>query len=153
PRFEPRAQRLRAPGAAERGVGLRFQGSAFRRGRASAASRRLMNANRAMPIASAAGAVPLGIAAYHAHVDRKSPTSWALAVVALAWTFVAAGAFTWLRRPGNRVGPLLIAVGFAVLARQFRFSHDRLNFTVFFALGDLCFAMVGHVSLAYPTGF
>jgi signal transduction histidine kinase len=98
------------------------------------------------------GAIELGIAAYGVQVDAHSPRDRALAVVAVAWTFVAAGAITWWRRPGNNVGPLLLAAGFAMLARQFRFSGDAVLFTIFFALGDLVFVLVGHTSLAYPTG-
>ena len=31
--------------------------------------------------------------------------------VALAWGFVGVGAYAWLRRPDNRTGALMIAVG------------------------------------------
>src|SRR5688500_1547870 len=41
---------------------------------------------------------------------------------------------------------------FALLARQLRYSHDPALFTVFFALGDLSYALVGHSVLAYPSG-
>jgi signal transduction histidine kinase len=46
----------------------------------------------------------------------------------------------------------MVATAFALLARQLRYSHDPLLFTVFFALGSLGYAMVGHSVLAYPSG-
>ena len=95
----------------------------------------------------------LGIAAYHVQVhDLHSPADRAAATVAVAWSFLAAGLVAWARRPSNLVGPLMLAAGFALLARQLRYSHDPAVFTIFFALGDLGYAIVAHSVLAYPTG-
>jgi signal transduction histidine kinase len=104
-------------------------------------------------VAFAAAAIPLGIVAYQTQVnDLHSKSQWAMAIVAAAWSFVFAGLFGWWRRPGNRLGPLMAAAGFALLLRQLRYSHDALLFTTFFALGDIGYALVGHSVLAYPTG-
>jgi signal transduction histidine kinase len=65
---------------------------------------------------------------------------------------VLAGLVAWLRQPANRLGPLMLAAGVAYLARQLRYSEDAVLFTVFFLFGDLCFALVGHSILAYPSG-
>jgi signal transduction histidine kinase len=46
----------------------------------------------------------------------------------------------------------MLAAGISYLARQLRYSDDALLFTVFFLLGDLPFALVGHSILAYPSG-
>jgi signal transduction histidine kinase len=46
----------------------------------------------------------------------------------------------------------MLAAGFALLARQLRYSDDALLFTVFFALGELGYAIAGHSALAYPSG-
>jgi signal transduction histidine kinase len=81
-----------------------------------------------------------------------SPRGWALAIAAAGLSFVLAGLIAWLRRPDNRLGPLLAAAGFALLLRQLRYSDDPVLFTVFFALGELGYALVGHAVLAYPTG-
>ncbi len=98
--------------------------------------------------------VVLGVLAYQVQVDNllaTTPTRSA-ATVAAAWAFLVAGLVAWSRRPGNRLGPLMVAVCFALLARQFRYSHDALAFTVFFALGELGYALVAQVTLAYPSG-
>jgi signal transduction histidine kinase len=108
----------------------------------------------AVPGLLVAGLV-LGIAAYRVQVHNlplPHEHGHALASVAVAWSFLIAGLVAWRRRPGNSLGPLMIAAGFALLARQLRYSHDALLFTVFFALGDLSFALVAHSTLAYPSG-
>lgn len=107
---------------------------------------------RQLAVLLAGGALALGVAAYRVQVQNFSPHTWAAASVAVGWTFVLAGLVAWLRRPANRLGPLMLAAGLAYLARQLRYSEDALLFTVFFLLGDLCFALVGHAILAYPSG-
>ncbi len=100
----------------------------------------------------------LGVIAYRVQIDNlnilgpfTTPTR-AWAIVAVAWAFLFAGLVAWTRRPGNLVGPLMLAAGFALLLRQLRYSHDPLLFTVFFVLGELAYALVGHSVLAYPSG-
>jgi signal transduction histidine kinase len=101
-------------------------------------------------LAGAAGG--LGIGAYNVQVQNHAPPSWAAAWVAVASAFTLAGLIAWRRRPANRLGPLMVAAGLALAARQLRYSHDAVVFTVFFLLGDLGFALVGHSMLAYPWG-
>jgi signal transduction histidine kinase len=109
---------------------------------------------RALRFALIPAAIALGVVAYRIQIDNLSITTPArsLAIVAVAWAFVAAGLVAWARRPGNRLGPLMAAAGFALLLRQLRYSHDPLVFTVFFALSELSYALVAHSVLAYPSG-
>lgn len=76
----------------------------------------------------------------------------ASATVVAGCAFIVAGLVAWLRQPANRMGVLMTATGFALLARQFRYSHDKFAFTVFFLAGELCYALVAHAVLAYPSG-
>ena len=96
----------------------------------------------------------LGVVAYRVQMDNLPVTTTArsLASVGAAWSFLLAGLVAWRRRPDNRLGPLMVAACFALLARQFRYSHDDLAFTVFFLFGEIAFALVAHVALAYPSG-
>src|ERR1041385_3176207 len=104
------------------------------------------------PLLIAAGGV-LGAIAYRAQVhDLHSPSARAVATLAYCGAFLAAGIAAWARRPANRLGPLMVITGFALLARQLRYSHDPAIFTAFFALGDLPYALVGHCVFAYPFG-
>ena len=99
--------------------------------------------------------IVLGLVAYDIQIDNLgtgTSTSRAAAGVVAAWASLAAGMAVWSRRPGNWLGPLMVATCFALLARQLRYSHDALVFTVFFALGELGFALIAHSALAYPSG-
>jgi len=107
----------------------------------------------AVGLLAAAGLV-FGWLAYHVQVDdllKTTPTR-SMTSVLLGWAFLAAGLVSWLKRPSNRIGPLMIGVGFLVLARQFRYSENALAFTTFFLLGELPYAMFAHTVLAYPSG-
>ena len=98
----------------------------------------------------------VGALAYRVQVDNLpepyTTPGRALATVAVAWAFLVAGLVAWSRRPGNRLGPLMVVTCFALLARQFRYSHEELAFTLFFLLGEVGYVLVGHVALAYPSG-
>jgi signal transduction histidine kinase len=108
---------------------------------------------RFVRLSLALAAVPLGVIAYRTQISElHQPGYRAAPVVAVGWAFLVAGLVAWSRRPGNRLGLLMTAAAFALLARQLRYSHDALLFTVFFALGDLSYALVGHSALAYPSG-
>jgi signal transduction histidine kinase len=102
--------------------------------------------------ALALAALPLGVLAYRTQVHDHAQSDRAFAIVAVAWCFIVAGLVAWGRRPENRLGRLMTATGFALLARQFRFSHDALVFTVFFAIGEIGYVLAGHTALAYPSG-
>ena len=72
-------------------------------------------------------AIPLGVVAYRIQVHAlPSPTDHAVAIVAVAWAFVAAGAIAWWCRSRNHLGLLLMAAGMFLLLRQFRYSNDAL---------------------------
>ena len=101
------------------------------------------------------GGIALGLVAYDVQIDNLGQFTTELkaaAGVIAAWSFLAAGVAAWTRRPGNLLGPIMVATCFALLARQLRYSHDALFFTVFFALGELGYALVAHSALAYPWG-
>ena len=111
--------------------------------------------NRFPAVVLAAAGIALGVVAYRVQMDNLLQQTTVLrsgASVVAAWSFLVAGLVAWRRRPGNRLGPLMVVTCFALLCRQFRYSGDPLAFTVFFALGELAWALVAHVALAYPTG-
>jgi signal transduction histidine kinase len=98
-------------------------------------------------------AIVFGVIAYRVQIhDLHSPHNWAKASVLAAWTFVFAGLVAWIYRSGNRLGPLMVVTGFALLFRQFRYTNDPLGFTAFFAVSELSYALVAHTALAYPAG-
>jgi signal transduction histidine kinase len=113
-----------------------------------------VTSTRWIQIALAAAGAVLGVVAYRVQMDNL-PTTTVLrsaGSVAAAWSFLVAGLVAWVRRPKNRLGALLVATGFALLARQYRYSHDDVAFTVFFLVGELGYALFAHVTFAYPYG-
>ena len=111
--------------------------------------------NRLVTTVVAAVGIALGFVAYRVQMDNLLLQTTVLrsgASVVAAWSFLVAGLVAWRRRPGNRLGTLMVVTCFALLSRQFRYSGDPLAFTVFFALGEVAWALVAHVALAYPTG-
>jgi len=100
----------------------------------------------------AAAGVALGVAAYRTQTHAQHSAHHAAAQLAVGWAYLVAGLVAWRRRPENRMGALMLLTAFALLARQLRYSDDSLVFTVFFILGDIGYALVGHSALAYPSG-
>ena len=104
-------------------------------------------------IGLAVAAVLLGIVGYDLRVDNVAFAAGnAAASVAVSWAYVAAGLVAWTLRPENRMGPLMVAVGFALLVGALQYSESEWVFTVGFLLGDLNLALFAHAVLAYPSG-
>jgi signal transduction histidine kinase len=73
----------------------------------------------------------------------------------LEWTslpYIAAGLVAWSRRPDSRLGPLMIAGGFASGLSALQFAHVDPLFTIGAALDVLPAAVFLHVYLAFPDG-
>jgi signal transduction histidine kinase len=102
----------------------------------------------------ALGGVAFGLYGYHLlRHDLHSPALNAVASVAVAWTFLAAGIVAWARRPASRMGPLMAIVAFWLLLRKLQYSHESAQFTFGFLFAELGFtAAFAHAVLAYPTG-
>ena len=98
--------------------------------------------------------IALGVLAYRVQIENIPTTTELRSAgsVAAAWSFLLAGLVAWIRRPQNRLGPLMVATAFALLARQFRYSHDDVVFTLCFVLGEVGWALFTHVTFAYPYG-
>jgi signal transduction histidine kinase len=115
-----------------------------------------MTGTRWIQVALGLAGLLLGLLAYQAQVDNLpeplTTPARASATVVAAWAFLVAGLVAWQRRPGNRLGPLMVAAAYALLARQLRYGHDPLAFTVFTLLGEVGYVLVAHAALAYPSG-
>jgi signal transduction histidine kinase len=68
-------------------------------------------------------------------------------------SFMFLGLYAFAKRPGNRVGLLMMAVGFAYSIQSIGWIATDLTYTVgTFLLRDLWLAVLGHLFLAFPTG-
>jgi len=78
--------------------------------------------------------------------------AYAALALATGWGFTGTGLYVWRRRPGNRVGPLMIAVGFSGMLKALAFANGSVLFTIG-SLGEvLIFAVLVHLLLSFPSG-
>jgi signal transduction histidine kinase len=75
----------------------------------------------------------------------------ALGHIALDALWIATGLVAWQRRPGNRVGLLMVAAGFADLSGQL-YWNAPLPYVFFTALSSLQIPIFVHLFLAFPSG-
>ena len=102
------------------------------------------------PAAIAAGAAGVALTLTSDHEEHPGFTI-ALALF-VSMSFVVAGLIGWTRRPGNRIGMLMVAVGFGVLATSLYEANHPIPFTLGTLLGSLFIAVFLHLLLAYPGG-
>jgi signal transduction histidine kinase len=67
-------------------------------------------------------------------------------------SFCGTGVFAWMRRPHNRFGALMTAVGFAWFVSGLTEANDPTVYTLGVYLGPLYIVLVGHMLLAFPSG-
>src|SRR3954454_23010377 len=98
----------------------------------------------------AAAASSFALALTSDHVNQPGLQAALMTWIVLPYIF--GGLVAWWRRPDSRLGPLMVAAGFAIFLSTLAWS----NRAVFFTIGQLCdlFPAVVflHVFLAYPTG-
>lgn len=82
------------------------------------------------------------------------PNAWWVVLPALpiGWSFVAVGLFTWRRRPDNRVGPLMTAVGFGQFASALWMVPVSLVYTVGLVVATWFVGVLAHLLLTFPSG-
>jgi signal transduction histidine kinase len=66
--------------------------------------------------------------------------------------YVLSGILAWWRRPASRLGPLMLATGFAMAATALQWFEQPMLFSIGHLLDMLPAAMFLHVFLAFPTG-
>src|SRR3954468_6549840 len=66
--------------------------------------------------------------------------------------FVGTGAFAWWRRPLNRFGPLMTAVGFAWFIGALTESNEAVVYTFGSYVGPLYLVLVVQMVLSFPSG-
>jgi signal transduction histidine kinase len=111
-------------------------------------------------VAVAGGGILVGVgtlALVRDNPDGSLAGSSALGAAALlvaGWALIAVGLGAARRRPGNRVGPLVVAAGFTWFIAEW--NNPGANSSVVFTVGLLCYAgcppIVAHAVLSYPSG-
>jgi PAS domain S-box-containing protein len=104
-----------------------------------------------VPAALAVGAAASALMAVSNHQD--APLVQAVLTALTGASFIGAGLIARVRRPENRTGLLLIAVGFTwFVAAGLMASNDSLPWTVGIAVSAIPAGFLIHLLLAYPSG-
>ena len=105
---------------------------------------------RGVRLAIGVGAVVFGVLSEWVGGPRPNPS--ALADLAAGWVLMASGLIAWSRRPGSRVGPLIVISGFA----WFLGTLAGSDIGVLAIVGGLSLtihrAPLVHAIVGYPTG-
>src|SRR5881628_1323807 len=84
------------------------------------------------------------------HEDQKVVTAILGPLIGLS--FIGTGTFAWWRRPLNRFGLLMTAVGFAWFVGQMTESNNAVVYTIASFVGPLYLVLVVQLVLSFPTG-
>jgi hypothetical protein len=110
--------------------------------------RRALLALFAVGVLCAAADVALVLSSHHD--DQKLVAAILGPLIGLS--FIGTGAFAWWRRPLNRFGLLMTAVGFAWFIGALTESNDAVVYTVGTYIGPLYLVLVVQMLLSFPTG-
>jgi signal transduction histidine kinase len=110
--------------------------------------RRALLALFAVGVLCAAANVAVVLSSHHD--DQKLVAAILGPLIGLA--FIGTGAFAWWRRPLNRFGLLMTAVGFAWFIGGLTESNDAVVYTLGTYIGPLYLVLVVQMLLSFPTG-
>ena len=113
-----------------------------------------MNDRRARIVVLAAGvllSVLVAVGESMTHVHHNS-AAYLILGLAVGWSFLVAGQVAWLRRPQNRIGPLMCATALAWMTTGLSDWPSDVVFTFGLLFTNLWLALLVHTILAYPSG-
>ncbi|MGZ4268537.1 MAG: histidine kinase [Solirubrobacteraceae bacterium] len=87
-----------------------------------------------------------------ASAHEPQPALTAVIGPVIGLSFIGTGVFAWFRRPYNRFGLLMVAVGFAWFLAGLAEANGDTLFTLGSYVSPLYLAIVVHMVLAFPTG-
>jgi signal transduction histidine kinase len=102
------------------------------------------------PAALAAGGATAALILSGDIADTPALTATIGLAVGLAWSLI--GLDEWRRRPTNRIGPLMVFLGFAWFASLLVYSSVSPLYTIGLFFRPLFIAVLNHVLLAFPSG-
>jgi signal transduction histidine kinase len=70
----------------------------------------------------------------------------------VGWSFIGTGLFAWWRRPANRSGALMVAVGFAFFFKGIEASNNSWLFIVGSVFDNLPIVVFIQLLVSFPTG-
>jgi len=97
-----------------------------------------------------AGAVPLALALANEGGHQRELI--AVTGPLIGWAFIGTGIFAWLRKPENRLGALMTAVGFSACLAGLRVATEPWIFIFGLLFITSQWALLYHMLLAFPSG-
>ena len=85
-------------------------------------------------------------------LDSGWPASWVLTDLLPGIAFLVCGLVAWRRRPDNRIGPLMVATGFAWYVGTYTATTDPVAARLAHAFQGWFDAFLAWLVLAFPTG-
>lgn len=96
---------------------------------------------------------PLVVAAAVAYASAAGASVVAIgSMLVVAWSFITTGFLAWVHRPANRMGPLMVALGFCLLLIAFAQPVIPLLIPLGLVAFTLASTLLGYLILAYPSG-
>jgi signal transduction histidine kinase len=96
------------------------------------------------------GGLQLPIILSSDHVDQRGV--YAALHLFIGWAFIGTGLFAWLRRPANRFGALMTAVGFAVFLQGIGASNNAWLQVISAFFDNLALVLFIQLLVSFPTG-
>jgi signal transduction histidine kinase len=97
-----------------------------------------------------AGAVPLALALANEGGHQRELI--AVTGPLIGWAFIGTGIYAWLRRPENRFGALMTAIGFSACLAGLRVATEPWVFVFGLLFITSQWALLYHMLLAFPGG-
>jgi len=83
-------------------------------------------------------------------VDLRA--AWVIAAPVVGWSFIGTGLYAWRARPDNRIGVLMIALGFAWFNSTLTNSDSSLLFAWSAVTGGIWGGVFLHLGISFPSG-
>jgi signal transduction histidine kinase len=101
-------------------------------------------------LALALGGVSIALIVNSDHTDARALA--AVLIPLAGWGFAGTGLYAWYRRPANRTGPLLTAIGFTWFFQAFESADNAVVFAIGAFGLTVPFAILIHLLLTFPSG-
>jgi signal transduction histidine kinase len=112
-----------------------------------------MTAARQRAVLLAAALCTAGVVAILLTSDREDANvAWAVLGPIVVWSFVGTGLYATHRRPGSRVGMLMVALGFAWCVAAISLANSAFAFSLGLVVGGLWGGVFLHLLMSFPTG-